>query len=121
MADYSEKTNASDQLDIEARSNHLNHVLEEDGDVKLVDVKGADEAAAYATAHGIQIDEETNKRLLRKIDWNMMPIMCILYMLQYLDKVLLSYSAVMGILADTSSTSILAKPILVMAIANLGN
>ncbi|KAH8892122.1 MFS transporter [Thozetella sp. PMI_491] len=101
MSDHSEKKDASNQLDIEARSAYPDHVAEEDGDVKLVDVKGADEAAPYATGHGIQLDEETSKRLLRKIDWNMMPLMCILYMLQYLDKVLLSYSAVMGILKDT--------------------
>lgn len=33
----------------------------------------------------ITIDEETNRRLLRKIDWHVMPLLCIIYGLQYLD------------------------------------
>lgn len=33
----------------------------------------------------ITLDEETNKRLLRIIDWHMMPIMCFVYGLNYLD------------------------------------
>jgi hypothetical protein len=33
----------------------------------------------------ITIDEETNRRLLRKIDWHVMPLLCVIYGLQYLD------------------------------------
>jgi len=33
----------------------------------------------------ITIDDETNRRLLRKIDWHVMPLLCIIYGLQYLD------------------------------------
>ena len=39
--------------------------------------RDADEALKALEAHQgqpIYIDEETNKRLLRKIDWNMMPV-----------------------------------------------
>lgn len=45
----------------------------------------------------IEIDDETNRRLLRKIDWNLMPIMCVVYGLNYLDKTTLSYASIMGI------------------------
>lgn len=31
------------------------------------------------------IDEATNKRLLRTIDWHLMPIMCFIYGMNYLD------------------------------------
>ncbi|KAF2668275.1 membrane transporter [Microthyrium microscopicum] len=55
--------------------------------------------AAFASYQGqvIEIDEATNKRLLRKIDWNLMPLMCIIYGLNYLDKTTLSYASIMGL------------------------
>ncbi|KAF9893420.1 hypothetical protein FE257_010732 [Aspergillus nanangensis] len=63
----------------------------------------ADEAMqAFQQLHGetIELDEETNKRLLRIIDWNMMPIMCFVYGMNYLDKTTLSYASVMGLKPD---------------------
>lgn len=45
----------------------------------------------------IEIDEATNKRLLRIIDWNLIPLMCVVYGLNYLDKTTLSYASIMGI------------------------
>ena len=48
----------------------------------------ADEAMkAFESGEVIEIDEATNKRLLRIIDRHMMPIMCVVYGLNYLDKV----------------------------------
>ncbi|KAK4992853.1 Allantoate permease [Elasticomyces elasticus] len=63
----------------------------------------ADEAMkAFADNQGqvIELDEATNKRLLRRIDWNLMPIMCVVYGLNYLDKTTISYASVMGIQKD---------------------
>lgn len=63
----------------------------------------ADEAMKAFMSHPgtvIEIDEATNKRLLRKIDWNLMPIMCVVYALNYLDKTTLSYASIMGIKKD---------------------
>lgn len=37
----------------------------------------------------ITLDEATNRRLLRTIDWHMMPLMCIVYGLNYLDSMIL--------------------------------
>ncbi|GES66199.1 MFS allantoate transporter [Aspergillus terreus] len=65
--------------------------------------KDADEALkALQELHGetIELDEATNKRLLRIIDWRMMPIMCFVYGMNYLDKTTLSYASVMGIKDD---------------------
>ncbi|KAJ4359601.1 uncharacterized protein N0V89_000156 [Didymosphaeria variabile] len=62
--------------------------------------KGADKMAAYANATATPIDDETNKQLLRKIDLNILPWLCVLYILQYPDKGVLSYAGVMGIQAD---------------------
>lgn len=63
---------------------------------------GDEALKAFMEAQGqvIEIDEATNKRLLRKIDWNLMPIMCIVYGLNYLDKTTISYASIMGIKTD---------------------
>lgn len=61
----------------------------------------ADEALkAFADGEIIEIDEATNKRLLRKIDWHLMPIMCCVYGINYLDKTTISYASIMGLKKD---------------------
>ncbi|EUC49850.1 hypothetical protein COCMIDRAFT_83730 [Bipolaris oryzae ATCC 44560] len=45
----------------------------------------------------IELTEEKKKALLRKIDWHLMPIMCLVYGLNYLDKTTLSYASIMGL------------------------
>lgn len=63
----------------------------------------ADEALKAFQGHEgevIHIDEATNRRLLRRIDWNLMPVMCIVYGLNYLDKTTLSYASIMGLRTD---------------------
>jgi ACS family allantoate permease-like MFS transporter len=61
----------------------------------------ADEAMkAFASGEVVEIDEATNKRLLRIIDFRMMPLMCVVYGLNYLDKTTLSYASIMGIKKD---------------------
>lgn len=42
-----------------------------------------------------------NRRLLWKIDLHLLPVLCLLYGLQFLDKTTISYASVMGIVADT--------------------
>ncbi|KAF2088410.1 MFS general substrate transporter [Saccharata proteae CBS 121410] len=54
----------------------------------------------------IELDEATNKRLLRKIDWHLMPLLCVVYGLNYLDKTTLSYASVMGMRDAKSSGGI---------------
>jgi hypothetical protein len=61
----------------------------------------ADEAMkAFESGEIIEIDEATNKRLLKVIDRNLIPLMCVVYGLNYLDKTTLSYASVMGIKKD---------------------
>ncbi|KAF2157836.1 MFS general substrate transporter [Myriangium duriaei CBS 260.36] len=62
-----------------------------------------DEAYKAMAAYGgqpIEIDEATNRRLLRTIDWHLMPVMCIVYGMNYLDKTTLSYASIMGLQTD---------------------
>lgn len=50
-----------------------------------------------AGAGGVSVDPETNKRLLRKIDLHILPLICIIYFLQYIDKTAISYASVTGL------------------------
>jgi hypothetical protein len=59
------------------------------------------EVAKYASDKAIHIDDETNKRLKRMIDKRVLVVMCATYFLQSLDKATLSFSAIMGLQADT--------------------
>ncbi|CUM63806.1 uncharacterized protein PRCAT00001390001 [Priceomyces carsonii] len=46
---------------------------------------------------GAEEPEHSVASITRKIDWNIMPLLCLIYFLQFLDKTLLNYAAVMGI------------------------
>jgi hypothetical protein len=54
--------------------------------------------ASEGTAAFTEIDE---KKLVRKIDWMIVPLMWAIYFLQYQDKILINYASVMGLLKDT--------------------
>lgn len=75
-------------------------------------LRDADEALAFLEDHprAIEIAEEGNailedpvqlKKLVRKIDLTIAPLLAAVYFLQFLDKTTLSYTAVMGIRTDT--------------------
>lgn len=96
---FSEKRGESSEPEVETEVGAFKegHVPDE----VLKHANDADDAMqAFAGGEAIHIDEATNKRLLRKIDWNLMPIMCIIYGLQYLDKTTLSYASIMGLRTD---------------------
>ncbi|OJJ81315.1 uncharacterized protein ASPGLDRAFT_177023 [Aspergillus glaucus CBS 516.65] len=44
--------------------------------------------------------EEEEKKLLRRIDWSLMPILCVTYGLQYYDKAMFSQAALFGLRTD---------------------
>lgn len=70
---------------------------------RVVKVTGdVDEAMKVALEidEDIVLDEETNKRLLRKIDMFLLPLICLLYAFQFMDKTTTSYAAVMGFKQD---------------------
>ncbi|KAG6039309.1 hypothetical protein E4U41_002978 [Claviceps citrina] len=52
------------------------------------------------TAAVAEIDETTNKRLLRKIDWKVMPVLCATYAMQYYGKAIVSQASVFGLERD---------------------
>lgn len=83
MAD--EKTSPPAAVDMEKDvKGHVDPQLKEHA-------QDADEALkAFQELQGeaIELDAATNKRLLRIIDWHMMPIMCFVYGMNYLDSML---------------------------------
>ncbi|EEP75976.1 predicted protein [Uncinocarpus reesii 1704] len=65
--------------------------------------RDADEALqAFADTDGEQLEltEEASKKLLRTIDWHLLPLMCVIYGMNYLDKTTLSYASIMGLKED---------------------
>ncbi|KAJ5124754.1 MFS allantoate transporter [Penicillium bovifimosum] len=86
----------STTMDIEQTSTNDEHKF-------LKPAPDADEAIkAFEQQQGqtIEIDEATNRRLVKIIDWHMMPLMCSVYAMNYLDKTTLSYASVMGLKED---------------------
>ncbi|KAF7554993.1 hypothetical protein G7Z17_g2530 [Cylindrodendrum hubeiense] len=47
------------------------------------------------------LDPERGRRLIRRIDAHIMPLICIVYFLQYIDKTAISYASVTGIIQST--------------------
>lgn len=50
-------------------------------------------------------DKTLNKRVIRKVDMLLLPLLCGTYMLQYIDKNALSYAAVFDLFTDTGISS----------------
>ena len=67
--------------------------------------KGADAALQLLQETGGVLaqanDPERNRRLLRRIDLHVMPLICVVYFLQYIDKTAISYASVTGIQQST--------------------
>ena len=87
-------------------------VAVEDGTITLESLKDADEALFFLENHprsleiaeagtAILEDPVQLKRLVKKIDFTIAPLLAAVYFLQFLDKTTLSYTAVMGIRTDT--------------------
>jgi sugar phosphate permease len=65
--------------------------------------KDGDAALAFLRdqhTHVVEFTAEQEKALVRKIDWRIVPLMWCCYFLQYLDKTLINYAAVMGLYND---------------------
>lgn len=69
-----------------------------------VATRDGDEALNFLQNQDVVDDltPEEEGKLVRKIDWMIMPLMWNCYMLQYLDKTLVNYAAVMGLYDDAN-------------------
>ncbi|KAI8942921.1 hypothetical protein NX059_000959 [Plenodomus lindquistii] len=79
------------------------------GSVAYVDdtPKGSDEALHFLkNQHDVgEMTADDERKLIRRIDWMIMPLMWGCYCLQYLDKTLVNYAAVMGLYDDANITT----------------
>ncbi|KZT26575.1 MFS general substrate transporter [Neolentinus lepideus HHB14362 ss-1] len=66
--------------------------------VLAVDTSEVDVAAQLTSGKDVTVDPQQALRLRRKIDLHLMPLMCILYLMQFADKTTLGQSAVLGII-----------------------
>ncbi|EKJ68437.1 hypothetical protein NXS19_002134 [Fusarium pseudograminearum] len=101
---------AQDALDVKKMQPFDTHDVE--ADIKQGTVEDLDEAELFLQQHGIphsrlnelMADEEALKKLRRKVDWSLMPLLCGTYLLQYVDKQALGYSAVFDLFTTTGMT-----------------
>lgn len=61
---------------------------------------GDEAMAAFQDGQAVDVDEDTNRRLLRKIYRYILPIICAVYCMNYLDETSLSYANIMGLNED---------------------
>lgn len=64
-----------------------------------------DTAAQLVAGQDIELDPAEAARIRRKIDWHIMPMMCMLYWVQFMDKTTLGSSAILGIRQATHLTT----------------
>ncbi|KAI0066401.1 MFS general substrate transporter [Artomyces pyxidatus] len=62
-----------------------------------IDAKEADTGAVLVAGETVVLDRAENARIRRKIDRHLLPLMCTLYIIQFMDKNTLSSSAILGI------------------------
>lgn len=67
---------------------------------QIVDASDVDVAARLTAGRDVDVSPEDEVRIRRKIDWCIMPLMCVMYMMQFADKTTLGQSAVLGLLPD---------------------
>ncbi|PSR87387.1 major facilitator superfamily transporter allantoate [Coniella lustricola] len=92
-----ERTSTTGGADSEALPKMMNPVL------KHADRNDADEALQVLEAENgevIELTPEAERKLLRKIDWHLMPLLCLVYGLNFLDKTCISYASIMGLKTD---------------------
>ncbi|KAF2086436.1 allantoate permease [Saccharata proteae CBS 121410] len=70
-------------------------------DTKLEQTSISPDSSSVDELRQLEVNE---KSLLRKIDWRLVPIMFVVYVLQFLDKVVINYANVMGIQSDLHMT-----------------
>ncbi|KAH7051125.1 major facilitator superfamily domain-containing protein [Macrophomina phaseolina] len=71
------------------------------GDSSTTDSALDDSYDVYKRNQGLEYDEAEAKRVLRKIDYRIVPVLFVTYMLQYLDKNGINYASVYGLKEGT--------------------
>jgi hypothetical protein len=82
-----------DSKDIEASLEHTISVGE-GAEKRIVGARDVDEALKFLEANAgvVNFEDVDEKRLIRKVDLTLMPLMFLCYFLQYSDKTLINYA-----------------------------
>ncbi|KAG5417357.1 DAL5 [Candida metapsilosis] len=86
--------------DLEDKSKHVLTTIVSPGGKEIKITNNVDLAMEFAIQHKgefKELDPATDKRILRKIDMYLLPILCLLYCFQFMDKLTTSYSAILGL------------------------
>lgn len=70
---------------------------------KQIQLNDGDEIMKLGLAHeddGIELTEEMDRKLVWKIDLHLLPIMCLVYCFQFLDKLSNSFASILGLRED---------------------
>ncbi|KAJ7871730.1 major facilitator superfamily domain-containing protein [Mycena leptocephala] len=79
--------------------------LEKDRHAVEVSAKDVDTGAALMYGEHEELDPAEALRVRKKIDYHILPLMCILYWIQYMDKTTLGSSAILGIIKAAHLTT----------------
>lgn len=109
MAEKSQDLNTQEKAIIYDGDDQLKPTLTTDAG----QIEELDEAGLFLREHNFSQaylaelleDKDLNKKIIRRIDWTLMPLLCGTYFLQYIDKQALSYSAVYDLFPSTNMTS----------------
>ncbi|KAK4684968.1 hypothetical protein P7C73_g5190, partial [Tremellales sp. Uapishka_1] len=75
-------------------------IVSAQGEGHHVELNDIDEAAAFVSGFHGSISAEDEKRVKRKIDMHLLPLMMTLYFVQFTDKTTLGSSSILGIKTD---------------------
>ncbi|KAJ3517410.1 hypothetical protein NLJ89_g522 [Agrocybe chaxingu] len=89
-------------MDSGSVSEHSEKHSPEHAHTAIAKLRDVDVAAALDSDK--PLDPEVAARLRKKIDWHLMPLMCIMYLMAFADKITLGQSAVLGILPGANLT-----------------
>lgn len=88
-----------------------------------------DAYALYKNGDATDVDPAEAKRVLRKIDFRIVPVLFVIYMLQYLDKNGINYASVYGLQKGTNlkgddyswlgSIFYFGEPVVIMSIVSI--
>lgn len=89
----------------EVKSPVLTTVLSLEGELIEINEKDADQAFQYALdTINLELDPDVERKLIRKIDWMILPIVVALMSCQLMDKTTNSYASIMGLQTDLKMT-----------------
>ena len=97
MSEIKQTSTTASSADVEKTSGDLPKAIDASSMRKHIDNNDPDDALKLVGGEVVVLTPEDERRLLKKIDRNMMPLLCIVYGLNYLDKTTLSYASIMGI------------------------